>query len=194
VSRAPGPDDGREEAYLEGGSAEAPDGPIIRHRYAPEAPPEDEKRAERLARRKVMQEGADAGRVVHGVPWLGWGQRQLKVQHRRWEREPNGWHRCKRCGFPAISDEARILHQAEHTERARVLQLQAADAERADAERADMQAQIDLMAEELARDRYRFTALCLALGKPDEEAMQEAVDFVLSYAREVNARRQKGDD
>jgi hypothetical protein len=195
MSRQPTEDDGREEAYddrgIAGGAAE---GIIIRHRYAEPKQVVSEYTAERRARQGVAQAEADAGRNVFGVPWLGMARDRAKVRHRAWERMPNGWHACKRCRWPALDDQARIAHQEEHKERDRVLTLQARDYEELKAENAQLREEFNLLADELAADRYRFNALCLALGKPDTEAMQEAVDQVLSYAREVNSRRPKEEE
>jgi hypothetical protein len=179
-------DEGREEAYEDRGVKAGTDAGVI-SRTAGE-------RLERSARQRVAQEDADQGRNPFGVPFLGRARDRAKVRHRAWSKHPNGWFTCNRCAFPAWDDPSRIRHQEGHEERDRVHRLLASDHDRHVERDADLQEQVTVLSEELAGLRLLFHAFLIATGNPTDEALQGAVERVMSSAREINARgRVKGE-
>lgn len=196
MARDPGPDDGREELYDDDGSAARASGVLVgHHRYALQHEQPSERELDRRAQMDAMQEMADQGRPVHGIPWWKKAREKAKVRHRQWEKRANGWSHCKRpgCGFPVPTtvDSLKIEHQEGHKEDDRIRGLMAGDMEHVLATLKDHQAQLNVAAEELSKDRYRLDALLLALGHAEPEALQAAVEDVLSYARQVNAAQAK---
>jgi hypothetical protein len=176
-------DDGREEAYDELGTGDgAADGLITR--YQPGSG-----RADRAARREVAQADADIGRNPLRIPFMGRVRDRAKVRHRMWEAHPTGWFHCKHCGFAARHDGPRILHQSDHAERDRILNIQAAEHDGHEERAADLQEQVNVQRKELAALRLVFDAFLLALGYPTDEALQGAVERVMSSAREISARK-----
>jgi hypothetical protein len=184
MTRAPAADDGREESYDELGTGDgSQDGLIVR--YQP-----DSGRAERQALRAAEQHAADAGRNPLRIPFAGLARDRAKVRHRAWEVHPTGWFHCKRCGFPARHDRQRILHQDDHAERDRILNIQAGEHDGHEERAADLQDQMTVQREELAEQRLVLNAFLVALGQPTDEALQAAVERVMSSAREINARKE----
>lgn len=173
-------DEGREESYDELGTGDGSAEGLIT-RYQPD-------QADRQARREAGQADADIGRNPLRIPFMGRARDRAKVRHRAWEAHPTGWFHCKRCGFPARHDRQRILHQEDHSERDRVHRLLASDHDRHEERDADLQEQVTVLREELAGLRLVFDAFLLALGYPTDEALQGAVERVMSSAREINAR------
>jgi hypothetical protein len=163
------------------------------HRYAEVVPVRSERELDRQAAREAGQHDADRGRTVRAVPWLGRARDRIKVKHRHWEKRQNGWSHCKRCGFaaPTSADDLKIGHQDEHAERDRVLVMQAEDIERLIETAHDFQEQLDVAGQELAHERLRINALLLALGHPDSDALQAAVEQVMAYARDYNSRAER---
>jgi len=161
------------------------------HRYVTPQQYVSEKELDRRAQLDAMQDMADRGRPVHSIPWLGKARAKAKVKHRQWENRANGWAHCKRCAFPVpvTADGLKVQHQEEHAERDRVLTLQARDVDTLVGVQKDLQAQLDVAGEEIARQQLRIDALMLALGHPDQDALQAAVDEVMSIARQLNAQR-----
>lgn len=185
VTRDPGPDDGREEAYDDAGTAAGAAGVAMSHRYAPPLQQVSPDRADRQATAEALQDMADSGRVVHGHPWLRAARRKALVKHRQWERRQNGWAHCRRCGWavPATDDALKIVHQEDHRERERVLDLQAADHATQAAVNADLQAQLDAQADEIAELRLRSNLLAVACGHPDDTALQAILDQIMAAYR-----------
>jgi hypothetical protein len=181
VTRGLAEDEGREEAYEDRGVAAGTDAGVI-SRAAGE-------RAERRARQRVAQEDADQGRNPFGVPFLGRARDRAKVRHRAWSKQPNGWFTCNRCAFPAWDDPPRILHQEGHAARDaqadELYELLEKCADRAD----DLGERMDAVSEELASLRLLFHAFLIATGNPTDDALQGAVERVMSSAREINARK-----
>jgi hypothetical protein len=179
-------DDGREEAYEDRGVAAGTDAGVISR-----TPGE---RSERQARQRVAQEDADQGRNPFGVPFLGRARDRVKVRHRAWSKHPNGWFTCNRCGFAAWDDPSRILHQEGHAARdAQTDELYELLEKSAD-QAGDLQEQMDAVSEELASLRLLFHAFLIATGNPTDDALQGAVERVMSSAREINTRgRVKGE-
>jgi hypothetical protein len=180
-------DDGREEAYEERGiSAAGIDSGVISRA------PED--RAELRARQRVAQEDADQGRNPFGIPYLGRARDRAKVRHRAWLKHPNGWFTCNRCAFPAWDDPSRILHQDGHKVRDDQADELYGLLERCADRDGDLGERMDVVSEELAGLRLLFHAFLIATGNPTDEALQGAVERVMSSAREINARgRVKGE-
>ena len=187
-------DEGRDEAYEERGAGldGNANGVILAHRYAAEQQYMSERELDRRAHLDVMQEMADKGRPVHSIPWLGKARLKAKVKHRQWAKLSNGWAQCKKCGFPVPStmDSTKILHQEEHAERERVLELLARDHDKHANAYADLRERMDVIEERQSYEQFRLDALLLALGHADPDALQSAVERVMSYARKVAGERQ----
>jgi hypothetical protein len=178
-------DEGREEAYEDRGVAAATDAGVI-SRTAGE-------RLERRARQRVAQDDADQGRNPFGVPFLGRARDRAKVRHRAWSKHPNGWFTCNRCAFPAWDDPSRIRHQEGHTARDDQADELYGLLEKCADQASDLEEQLGVISEELAGLRLLFHAFLIATGNPTDEALQGAVEHVMSSAREINARgRVKG--
>lgn len=188
MTRDPGPDDGRDEAYDDDGSQAAASGVLIEHRYARPRDQLTERELDRLARSAAMQDMADSGRPVHSVPWWRMARNKASVKHRQWEKRQNGWSHCKRCGFPVPTsdDEIKIGHQEDHKWQDQFAADRAADIEQLIEVVADLKREITVGREEITRERLRINALMLALGHADHDALQAAVEEVMGLARELS--------
>jgi hypothetical protein len=106
------------------------------------------------------------------------GTGRIKVHTAVWEGHLHGWS-CRRCGASAVSRAFQVAHERDHAERDRVLVQLETDYEQMSGALRELAGRNLELEGELAAERGRVDALLLAIGHPDDEALERAVARIL---------------